>query len=60
MDEYEKVFQSLHGDGLAYHTFTDIGRYTVFPKVATDRMFPSVKFGRYEIDECSRNNTFGI
>jgi hypothetical protein len=55
LDEYTKVIQTIHGDGLLYHTFEDIGRYTVFPKVSTDRMFPNVKFGRYDIDEFSKN-----
>lgn len=60
LDEYTKVIQTIHGDGLLYHTFEDIGRYTVFPKVSTDRMFPNVKFGRYDHDEFQHNNTFGI
>ena len=60
LDEYTKVIQTIHGDGLLYHTFEDIGRYTVFPEVATNRMFPSVKFGRYEEEEFKVNNTFGI
>ena len=30
-DEYGKVIQSIHGDGLTYHTYQDIGRYTIFP-----------------------------
>ena len=30
--EYEAVIQTIHGDGLSYHTYEDIGRYTVFPE----------------------------
>jgi hypothetical protein len=45
---------------LKYHTYQDIGRYTVFPKAATNRMFPSVMFGRYKEVEFDENNTFGI
>lgn len=59
-DEYYKVIQSIHGDGLKYHTYQDIGRYTVFPKVATERMFPSKMFGRYKEIEYDVNHTFGI
>lgn len=47
-DKYYKVIQSIHGDGISYHTYQDIGRYTVFPKAMVDRMFPSVMFGRYK------------
>ena len=60
-DEYRRVIQTIDGDGLKYHTFEDIGRYTVFPETAHKRMFPSVMFGRYEIDEAfDRVKTFGI
>ena len=30
-DEIAKVIMSVEGDGLSFHTFEDIGRYTVFP-----------------------------
>lgn len=60
LDEYTNVIQTIHGDGIAHHTYEDIGRYTVFPKVATSRMFPSVKFGRYDEEEIKYNDTFGI
>ena len=59
-DEYYKVIQSVHGDGLSYHTYADIGRYTVFPDSMADRMLPSKKFGRYGELEYEMNKTYGI
>lgn len=49
--EFHNVIASIRGDGLSYHTYTDVGRYTVFPDVMRKRMFPSKFFGRYEEDE---------
>ena len=45
---------------MSYHTYQDIGRYTVFTDAQMKRMFPSKLFGRYHEDEYSRNQTFGI
>lgn len=59
-DQYFKVIQSIHGDGLAYHTYSDIGRYTVFPENMAKRMLPNVMFGRYKKDEYDLNKTLGI
>ena len=61
-DELGRVIQSFHGDGLTHHTFEDIGRYTVFPKAMTERMLPSVMFGRYQSSELERNSdrSYGI
>lgn len=59
-DEYYKVIKTMHGDGLSYHTYIDVGRYTVFPDAMRKRMFPSIMFGRYEKEEYSHNQTFGI
>jgi hypothetical protein len=52
---------SVEGDGLSFHTFEDIGRYTVFPKTHWQRMFPEGQFfGNYQADEFTYNQTFGI
>lgn len=59
-DEYYNVIQSIHGDSMSYHTYADVGRYTVFPAAKKHRMFPSVMFGRYFEDEFSINETLGI
>ena len=59
--EISRVIQSVEGDGLTYHTFEDIGRYTVFPEQHHKRMFPDkMFFGNYEKDEFQYNETFGI
>ena len=60
IDEYHKVIQSVHGDGLRYHTYQDIGRYTVFPEAQVKRLVPSVMYGRFREDEFSKNETYGI
>lgn len=51
---------SVEGDGLTYHTFEDIGRYTVFPDRHWKRMFPTKVYGNFEQDELAFNETFGI
>lgn len=51
---------NIEGEGLRFHTFEDIGKYTVFPKTHWQRMFPSQFFGNYYMDEFKRNKTFGI
>lgn len=59
--EIGKVIMTVEGDGLSYHTFEDIGRYTVFPKGHHKRMFPDENFfGNYNNDEYRFNQTFGI
>jgi len=61
VDEIARVIMSAEGDGLSYHTFEDIGRYTVFPKQHQDRMFPDEEFfGNYHADEYTFNKTLGI
>lgn len=54
-DEIARVIQSVEGDGLSYHTYEDIGRYTVFPEHQFKRMFPTSLFGNYDKDEYERN-----
>jgi hypothetical protein len=52
---------TVEGDGLSYHNFEDIGRYTVFPETHYKRMFPDSNFfGNYQRDEFQFNQTFGI
>ena len=59
-DEIARVIMSAEGDGLSFHTFEDIGRYTVFPEKHHKRMFPDKMFGNYQNDEFTYNETFGI
>jgi hypothetical protein len=52
---------TVEGDGLSYHSFEDIGRYTVFPEGHWRRMFPEENFfGNYHRDEFQYNQTFGV
>lgn len=59
-EDVKKAIMSVEGDGIKYHTFEDIGRYTVFPTKHWKRMFPSKMFGNFEKDEFKMNKTFGI
>jgi len=59
--DIEKAIMNVEGDGLSYHTFEEIGRYTVFPKNHFERMFPrGICYGRFEIDDYQYNETYGI
>lgn len=60
MDEYQKVIQSIHGDGLKYHTYQDIGRYTVFSEGQIKRLVPNVMYGRFREEEFKLSDTYGI
>lgn len=60
MAEFAKVIASVDGDGLSFHTFEDIGRYTVFPEKHWKRMFPSASIGNFDKDEYENNQTYGI
>lgn len=51
---------SIEGDGLSYHTFEDIGRYTIFPDRMFRRMFPTRAFGRFEEEEYRISKVFGV
>lgn len=51
---------TIEGDGISYHTFEDVGRYTVFPDPMFKRMFPSKAFGNLEKDEYAINRTYGV
>ena len=39
--ELGRVIANIDGEGLSYHTYSDIGRYTVFPTQHWKRMFPT-------------------
>lgn len=42
------LYTSLDGVGLKYHTYRDIGKYTVFPNPIFETVFPQGKvFGEY-------------
>jgi hypothetical protein len=60
LEELGRVIMSVEGDSMSYHTYQDIGRYTVFPETHWKRMFPGKMFGNYENDEYQFNRTYGI
>ena len=51
INDFRLTVNSTDGSGTKYHTFSDIGRYTVFPDQARKRMFPARVFGRVDEDE---------
>ena len=55
VDELRESVMTVHGDGLSFHTYEDLGRYTVFPHNHYKRMFPTKAFGRIEEIEYERN-----
>ena len=56
----DKIFTSTEGDGLKYHTYTDIGQFTLFPEHQRKRIMPSIMFGRYEEDEANKTQAFAL
>ena len=42
------------------HTFSDIGKYTIFPQEHIKKMFPRKVFGTIEEDDYVKNETYGI
>eukprot|EP00826_Nyctotherus_ovalis_P032957 TRINITY_DN2656_c0_g1_i15.p1 TRINITY_DN2656_c0_g1~~TRINITY_DN2656_c0_g1_i15.p1 ORF type:complete len:705 (+),score=182.56 TRINITY_DN2656_c0_g1_i15:115-2229(+) len=54
------IFNSIDGKGLKYHTFHDIGKYTLFPLHEFRTLFPYGFFGDYEKSEFTYTNTFAI
>jgi len=55
LDRLGAVIKNAEGEGLTYHNYSDIGRYTVFPEKHFKRMFPRKAFGNIEQDDYSRN-----
>jgi hypothetical protein len=58
--DISNTITSFDGSGIRYHTYGNIGKYTVFPAQYRSRLFPSKVFGRIEINETKYNNTLGI
>ena len=50
-NELRNTIATMDGSGTKYHTFSDIGRYTVFPAQARNRLFPTRAYGRIDDDE---------
>ena len=43
--EIKESITTIDGSGVRYHTFSDIGKYTVFPAQIRKRLFPTKVFG---------------
>ena len=50
----------IDGTGIKFHSFADIGKYTVFPAQYRKRLFPGRCFGRIDEDEVARIETLGV
>ena len=59
-DEIRQSILTVDGSGIRYHTFSDIGKYTVFPAQMRKRLFPSKAFGTIDQDECNEIGNIGI
>lgn len=55
-----RVIQDKDGDGVSNQTYSDIGRYIVFPESHWRRMYPRKSFGIVDTEDYSRNKTHGI
>jgi len=60
IEELQRIIQTDEGTGLTFHTFADVGRYTVFPDAHYKRMFPRKSFGNVDVEDYPRNKTRGI
>lgn len=59
-DEIKDHISNIEGSGIRYHTFSDIGKYTVFPTQIKNRLFPTKVYGQIERDEVQDSGSFGI
>ena len=59
-DAIRNIFCGLSGEGLRYHTYSDIGKYTLFYDNHWKRMFPSETFGGFDSLEFEKNNVRAI
>ena len=60
INEINNTIRTIDGSGIRYHTFSDIGTYTVFPAQMSKRLFPSKVYGKIESDEVKNTGTLGI
>jgi hypothetical protein len=61
--ELEDIRNSVHswdGQGLSYHTYDTIGKYTIFPRSHWKRMFPRDSCGHFDANDFRNNEIFGI
>jgi len=55
-----RLFNSLDGKGFKYHTYHDIGTYTLFPPEQYKKLFPYDFFGDYLKDDYRFTKTFAL
>lgn len=60
LERLKKLILSIDGTGFTKQTYSDIGRYIVFPEDRFSRIFPRKPFGMLKEDDFDRNNTWGI
>ena len=51
--EYAEIILDTNGDGLKYHSFADVGKFTIFPENQWRRMFRRHSYGDMEKNEIS-------
>jgi hypothetical protein len=51
IEDRKEIICSIDGQGLSYHTYDNIGKYTVFPNGHWRRMFPRESCGRFDIND---------
>lgn len=59
-DEIKQSIATIDGSGIRYHTFSDIGKYTVFPAQMRNRLFPTKAFGTIDKDEVGEIGSLGL
>ncbi len=58
--EMKNTIKTIDGTGIKYHSYADIGKYTVFPAQYKNRLFPAGAYGRIEQDEVEKTGSLGI
>ncbi len=60
LQDYINIFIDHEGEGISYHTVSEIGRYTIFPENHWRRMFRRRGFGLLEQQDTQITNTYGL
>jgi hypothetical protein len=58
--DYTNIFIDHEGEGLSYHTMSEIGRYTIFPDNHWRRMFRRRGFGLIEEQDYKHTKTHAL
>ena len=60
LKDYINIFIDHEGEGISYHTVSEIGRYTIFPENHWRRMFRRRGFGLIEQQDTAYTGTYGL